>query len=454
MLLLYIGAITTWNFSQPALKWEKKDFTIIKEVFPEDFMWGTATAAHQVEGNNDNNNWHTWEESSDDNGVPRIHNGDKSGLAADHWNRYNDDIQLMKDMGMNAYRFSIEWSKVEPKKGQFDQNAIQHYLDKIDSLQAADLIPMLTFHHFSQPKWFDALGGFQKEENIQYFVNFCELIFAKTSDKVTYYCTINEPNVYVTGAYVQGNFPPGKKDPELAGKVLFNLLMAHTIVYRNLKKKRNGKKAKIGIVKDIFVFEPKNRWNPMDWMVARTVDKAFNESTLRFLKRGIYNFDFPPVSIEKQFAAGRGSYDFVGLNYYSHIVFDFHLDQDKSLEPYMPKDEIKTDMEYTMYPEGLYTAIKRISELNAPIIITENGVADHDDDIRGQYIQEHISAISKALQDGYDVDGYFYWSLFDNFEWAEGYSMKFGLYSLDTMTQERRLREGSKTLKNIIQENY
>ncbi len=453
ILLIYIGAILVWNFSQPAVKWKKEDFKIVSEVFPEDFMWGTATAAHQVEGNNTNNNWYAWEHSLNEDNESTIHNNDKSGKAADHWNRYPEDIQRMQDLGMNAYRFSIEWSKIEPEQGIIDRAAIQHYHDLVDSLNAAGLTPMMTFHHFTQPIWFDDLGGFEKEENISLFVKFCRLVFEEFVDKVDYYCTINEPNVFITGGYVRGDFPPGKKDPQLAGEVLFNLLKAHTLVYRTIKALPGGRDAKVGIVKDIFVFEPRNRFHPGDWLVARTVDKAFNESTLAFLKTGYYNFEFPPVSISKEYRIGKGSYDFAGLNYYSHIIFDFSFDQEKALEPHMPEDEIKTDMEYTMYPEGLYTAIKRIASLGAPIIITENGVADRDDDIRGLYIQEHLSAVSKAMEEGYDIDGYFYWSLMDNFEWAEGYDMKFGLYALDTLSQERSLRKGALTLKNIIQGN-
>lgn len=453
LLLLYIGAILVWNFSQPAVKWKDEKFNIVQEVFPDDFMWGTATAAHQVEGNNDNNNWYAWEHTLNEDQQATIHNNDKSGAAADHWNRYPQDIQLMKDLGMNAYRFSVEWSKIEPERGLINVAAIQHYHDLVDSLLAEGMTPMITLHHFTQPIWFDELGGFEKEENINDFVKFSRRIFEEFRNKVEYYCTINEPNVFVTGGYVRGDFPPGKKDPQLAGEVLFNLLKAHTLVYRTIKALPGGQKVKVGIVKDIFVFEPKNRFNPGDWLVARTVDKAFNESTLSYLKTGVFNFEFPPVSITKKYQYGKGSYDFAGLNYYSHIIFDFSFDQDKALEPYMPEDEIKTDMEYTMYPEGLYTAIKRIATLGAPIIITENGVADHDDDIRGAYIQKHLAAVSQAMKEGYDVDGYFYWSLMDNFEWAEGYEMKFGLYALDTLTQERTLRKGAETLKTIIEGN-
>jgi len=453
LLLLYIGAIIVWNFSQPATKWKNSDFKIVHEAFPDDFLWGTASAAHQVEGGNENNNWYKWEHTLNENNTSTIHNNDKSGKAADHWNRYPDDIKLMKNLGMNAYRFSVEWSKIEPQQGNIDQSALQHYHDLVDSLLAANITPMITFHHFTQPLWFDALGGFEKDDNIELFVKFCRLIYEEFNTKVEYYCTINEPNVFVTGGYVRGDFPPGKKDPQLAGEVLFNLLKAHALVYRTIKTLPGGRDAKVGIVKDIFVFEPRNRFNPADWFVARSVDKAFNESTLHFLKTGNFNFDFPPASMSKQYNIARNSYDFVGLNYYSHIIFDFSFDQEKALEPYMPEDEIKTDMEYTMYPEGLHTAIKRIATLGAPIIITENGVADHDDDIRGEYIHKHLSAVSKAMEDGYDVDGYFYWSLTDNFEWAEGYDMKFGLYALDTLTQERTLRKGAETLKTIIQGN-
>ena len=167
-------------------------------VFLNQFAWGTATAAHQVEGNNTNNNWYDWENQFDENNKPRIHNGDKSGLAADHWNRYPDDIKLMRNLGVNHYRFSIEWSRIEPENGKFDQKAIQHYRDLCDSLIKNNITPVVTLHHFTHPIWFEDIGAFEKKENIDHFIEFSEFVFNGLKDLVPLWCTINEPSVYVS----------------------------------------------------------------------------------------------------------------------------------------------------------------------------------------------------------------------------------------------------------------
>ena len=306
-------------------------------------------------------------------------------------------------------------------------------------------VPYVTLHHFTNPTWFDELGSFEKEKNIDFFINFCELVFNRYSDKVSNWCTINEPEVYSVMGYFSGIFPPGKKDAQLSAEVQKNLLIAHTRVYHKLKSLPNGKKCKIGIVKNVMQFDPSRRWHLLDWLACRITDTVYNKMSLSYLKYGKIKINIPFfINIDYTNKDAVGATDFFGLNYYSHVHLKFQFDKHEFFTNTYPENDIMTDMPYTIYPEGLYRAIRRVKSINKPIIITENGIADSKDDRRGLFIKRYIYAVNKAIEDDIDVRGYFYWSLMDNFEWAEGYDMKFGLYEVDFKTQERKLREGSK----------
>ena len=414
-------------------------------------MWGTATAAHQVEGNNTNNNWYAWEHQKDSNGKSRIHNNDKSGIAANHWNLYRDDISLMNDLGVGYYRFSVEWSKIEPESGIINEEALEHYRDVCIALIDSGLTPVITLHHFSHPIWFEELGAFEKEENIEYYIRFSELVFNKLSDIVPIWCTINEPAVYVTQGYFNGVFPPGKKDPLLAGYVMRNLLNAHVQVYQHLKSLPNGENVQIGLVKNITQLDPLRRWHILDWYFSGILNDVFTNSTLNLFTKGEFDFYLPAMAnISYKNYDAINSLDFIGLNYYSrwHVKGQLNLAEPFTFE--LRPQDIQTDMPYAIYPEGFYKAVKTIAKLNVPIIITENGIADDKDDRRSLFIKRYLYALFKTIEEGYDVRGYFYWSLMDNFEWAEGYMMKFGLYDVDFNTQKRTLRSGSQSFVDIV----
>ncbi len=232
---LYLFMIMYFNYKYPEIRWDWDTIQTDKVEFPEKFIWGTATAAHQVEGNC-LNNWSVFEKGSKSNGEPNIKDRQQSGLACDHWNRYPEDISLIKELGLSHYRFSVEWSKIQPEHDVFDEHVLSHYSKMIDTLIENDITPVLTLHHFTHPIWFDKMGAFEKEENIQIFISFCERVFKEYSSKVSYWCTINEPGVVATQGYFSGMFPPGKKDSQLSAVVLKNLLDAHVKVYHALKK--------------------------------------------------------------------------------------------------------------------------------------------------------------------------------------------------------------------------
>ena len=451
LLVAWIIPVIYFTNSEPEIQWDWKTIEQEEIYFPRNFAWGTATAAHQVEGNNTGNNWYQWELAVDENGNSRIHNGQRSGLAADHWNRYPEDIRLMKELGLSHYRFSVEWSRIEPELGEIDEQALNHYRKICQELITAGITPVVTLHHFSHPAWFEELGSFEKDVNIQYFINFSEIVFNTLNDLVPIWCTINEPAVFVSQGYFNGVFPPGKKNPQLAGVVMQNLLNTHVRVYRHLKTLPGGDKVQIGLVKNIFQFDPVRRWHILDWFFSKILNNIFTNDPIHFLNSGKFSFYLPgmaKISIENSDAAG--SLDFIGLNYYSRFHVKGQLNPQEPFIFETRQQDVQTDMPYSIYPEGFYRALHTISQLDRPIYVTENGIADDDDDQRAMFIRRYLYAMHRAIHDGLDIRGYFYWTLMDNFEWSEGYRMKFGLYDVDFTTQERTLREGSKTFQDMV----
>ncbi len=442
------------HYRFPETYWNWDEIDVKETKFPKKFMWGTATAAHQVEGNCNNNNWFEWENSKDDLGNPRIKDNQRSGKACDHWNRYEEDIKMILELGVSHYRFSIEWSKVEPKKGYFDRKVINHYSNVIDKLLENNITPVITLHHFTNPTWFDNLGGFEREQNISIFVQFCEKIFDEYSSRVNLWCTINEPEVYSMMGYFVGVFPPGQKNPNQAVNVLKNLLVAHTAVYTKLKSLKNGEKSKIGIVKNVMQFDPYRRWNLLDWIVCILTNNIYNGIALSYLKTGKINIRIPffiNINYSNPLAAKKT--DFFGLNYYSHSHLRFKANINEFFENKFFAKDTMTDMPYVIYPEGLYRAIKDVESIGKPIIITENGIADAKDDRRALFIERYLYSVYRAIREGTNIKGYFYWSLMDNFEWAEGYDMKFGLYEVNFKNQKRKLRNGSEKFIEVIKKS-
>ncbi len=456
LLVGFLGSLLLllrWNrrYPEPRLDWTKVDTEVVR--FPKGFLWGVATSAHQVEGGCDNNNWSQWEKQSAPDGTPRISGGQNSGAACDHWNLFLEDLDLIRQTGAGAYRFSLEWSKIEPRPGRFDQAALDHYHQVLDALNDRGIVPMATLHHFTHPLWFERLGAFEKEENIPHFVRFCERVFSEYQGSVRLWCTVNEPAVFATMGYLMGIFPPGRRDPGQAAHVLRNLLLAHAKAYHALKHLPGGESASIGAVKNIFQLDPHRRWYLPDWLLARVGDAFYNEAALHYLRTGTFKFSLPGVlKLQTMELEVMGSLDFIGLNYYSHVNVKLLLNPRNPVSYAARPGDTMTDMPYAIYPEGFKRALHRVSTLGVPIYVTENGIADSRDDRRAQFIRRYLYSMYRAMEDGCDVRGYFYWTLMDNFEWAEGYDMKFGLFHTDFVTQKRTLRRGSRELSRIIRE--
>ena len=339
-----------------------------------------------------------------------------------------------------------------PKPMIFDTLALLHYSDLIDSLLYNNIEPNITLHHFEEPLWFLDLGGFEKEENINYFLAFSEKVLRSYGNKVSYWTTFNEPNVFINEGYYAGYFPPGKKDARIAGTVLANILKAHIKTYKIAKDIVNNSDFKIGIVMSIFLFEPSNRINLIDWIGTYLADYSFNKTILHFFKTGKYKYLVLPYGKPVKFLDlnASNSLDFIGINYYSHLAVNMNLlNPIESLQP-VKGEEIAEMGRYTIYPDGIYDAIKMVSNLDLPIYITENGIGDSKDTHRKAFIKRSLFAISEAIKNGFNIKGFYYWSLIDNFEWCLGYSQKFGLYEVNMETQERSLREGSKAFQNTV----
>lgn len=388
-------------------------------MFPEKFLFGTSTAAHQVEGDNKWNDWWYYEQIGK---LPY-----KSGKACNHWELYREDIELMAELGYNAYRFSIEWSRLFPEEGKFNEDAFNRYREIIELLLEKGITPNATLHHFTSPRWFMEKGGFLKEENLKYWEQYVDKA-AELLKGVKLVATFNEPLVYVTMGYLTAYWPPFIKSPFKSFRVAANLLKAHSIAYELL----HGK-FKVGIVKHIRVMLPERKG---DEKAARKADNLFNWYFLDAIWSGKYRGAFKTYSVPESDA------DFIGVNYYTASTVRRSLNPLKMF--FEAKDaeigERRTQMGWSVYPEGIYLALKRASEYGRPLYVTENGIATLDDEWRKEFIIEHLRQVLRAIEDGIDVRGYFYWSLMDNYEWREGFEPRFGLIEVDFETFERRPR--------------
>lgn len=440
-----------FDHKHPELRWDWAAADQVPLAFPGDFIWGVATAAHQVEGDSDNNNWSRWETRTNDRGEPTIAGGQRCGRACDHWNRYREDIELARALGVRGYRISLAWDKLEPQPGVYDQSAIDHYHEVLDAMHAAGMDPMVTLHHFTHPLWFEDMGSFEKADNLHHLVRFAERMFREYASKVSLWCTINEPAVFATQGWFGGIFPPGKRKPQLTAEVIANLVSAHARMYNAMKALPGGEVARIGLVKNMFQFDPLRRASPLDWAIARVLDRVFNGAIMDSLRTGRFTIRVPGlIWLDRDIADAPHSLDFCGLNYYSHFHVQFRANPAEPFTMVQREEDVQTDMPYPIYAEGFYRALQSIGTLGRPVYVTENGIADERDDRRALFIRRYLYALYRAMSDGVDVRGFYYWTLMDNFEWAEGYDMKFGLYAMDPDTLVRKLRDGARAFVDIV----
>ncbi len=414
--------------------------------FPRGFLWGCATASHQVEGQNKNNNWWAWEQR-----PGRIMHGQKSGLACDWWGgRWREDFDRAVETHQNAHRLSVEWSRIQPAPDRWDEAALDNYREMLQGLVERNLTPMVTLHHFSDPLWLSERGGWEAPEVADLFNRYVEKTVEALGEYVNLWVTINEPNVLLASGYFMGVFPPGKQDFGLALKVAENLTRAHAMAYQTIH--RLQVQARVGIALNYRSFTPAKAWSPLDRWTAGMQGLLFNEMFPGAFQTGRLR---SPAWF-KRIPQAKGTQDFLGINYYSRDLIAFNLLKPGDLFArrfYPATDELSSTGFIANVPEGMFEALKWGQKFNLPILITENGVEDAEDKLRPRYLIQHLHQVWRAVNFNFQIKGYFHWTLVDNFEWERGWTQRFGLWELDVDTQARRKRPSADLYAEICREN-
>ncbi len=403
---------------------------------PHGFLLGAATSAYQIEGGN-HNDWTAWEKGRYPDGKPHVVDGTSAARAADSWNLWRADISALQLLGANVYRMGIEWSRLEPTEGAWDQAAAARYREMFAALRAAHIAPMVTLYHFTLPTWVAARGGWEWDGAPAALAAFAGRAAAAFGDLVDWWCTINEPNVLVAKSYLAAQWPPGVRDPRRAALVLAALMRAHGLMTQALRAgdrvdaDGDGHATRIGIAQNLRIFDPYSA-NPIDGLVAGAADGFYDEAFLDAVTLGRVRVVLPKViDIDEPFPALAGSFDYLGINYYTRDLVVGELRGPNVYTPAAVADHPRNDLGWEVYPEGLYRLLRRYANRGWPLIVTENGVADGRDALRADFLRSHIYALDRARADGVDVRGYIYWSLIDNFEWSHGARGHFGLYGID-----------------------
>ncbi len=429
------------------------------------FLWGAATSSHQIEGDNKFNDWWHFEKQG------KIDKKQVSGKATDHWNRYKEDLRLAEELKLNTYRFSIEWSRLEPQEGQWDKYALEWYMELVQECERRKLLPMLTLHHFTFPKWISDNGGLTNKDNVHFFERYVKKVVKVLGSHVPLWCTINEPLVLVIGQYLGGIMPPAENNPKVLSLALRNFLKCHVAAYRAIHNHTERRKGawrshplQVGIAHNMVDFMASKQWHPMERLLSKVFWKFYNQSFLDAVTGGPQDFGImgltPQVKPVRE-ALGKRTVDFIGINYYMRGELKWRPKADHyERVPGIPVGisfssplEDKSDMGWGIHPEGLSRMLNFVQHYGLPIYITENGIADAEDKYRRNYILEHLLTVSRAIKKGADIRGYYYWSLLDNFEWIKGYDPRFGLVSIDYSTFERKIRPSAKIYRDLIQQH-
>jgi beta-glucosidase len=419
--------------------------------FPQGFLWGVSTAAHQVEGGNENNQWSTWEAAG------RIRSGEQSGLACNWWKNAERDFDLARDMGLNALRLSVEWSRIEPQPGQWNIEALQRYRQMLQGLQQRGIRPIVCLHHFTHPKWFEQQGAFLGPGAVELFERLARSVVAELGDLCCHWVTFNEPNVFAALGYVLGEFPPGRRGEVATSlRVVNAMAKCHARAYWAIHELQP--EAQVGWAHNYVVFDPANPSFPPDRWIAKLLSRLFNESFLAAIETGRSPFPFNLAN--RDLGNAKGTCDFVGLNVYSRFHVAFSLKHSAQLfgnvfvPEHVPQGDSGIEKPYgEAYPGAIKAAVQRTAKLGKPIYILENGVPDAEDRIRPWLIVNAIQELHRLIEQRNDIRGYFHWTLTDNFEWSEGWKLRFGLVALDPSTQERKLRNSGRIYGAIARAN-
>lgn len=449
LLIFIIFVLAVLYLPLPSPRKKTPEFDVKTLKFPEEFYWGASTSAHQVEGGN-HNSFSMWEIKNagrlareaegkfkdivpDWNAIKAEAQAPAnyvSGDAVDHYHRYEEDIQIMKSLGLTAYRFSLEWSRLEPEKDKFDSRELEHYREVIRSLHAAGIEPFVTLWHRTSPLWVAGQGEWENPETVKDYLKYVDYVTSNLGSDVKYWMTFNEPILHILSGYIEGNLPPEIKSYKRGQVTLANMTRAHQQAYDLIRQKDS--QDQVGSTLAVVLAEgyPNTLIN---YLVAKYIERRANH-------------DFLNDTISKT--------DFIGLQYYSPGYFAvkfggkylFHIEQVNKA-----KSSDITDMGWDIYPAGIYETIKKIySRYRKPILITENGIPDREDKKRAEFIKNHLYWVHQAIAEGIPVGGYFYWSLLDDFEWDKGFWPKFGLIGVDRKTQKRTIRGSARYYGEMI----
>ena len=368
--------------------------------FPDAFSWGTSTSAYQIEGGNTNTDWWRFERAEGTTAV------EVCGDACDSWHRYEEDLDILASLGLNAFRLSVEWARVEPEQGNFSIEALEHYRAVLTACRERDIVPVVTLHHFTLPLWAADQGGFEHPDIAQWMAAYATQVGAALGDLIGIACTINEPNIVAIMGYLLGNFPPQVTSWERFVAVNETMRKCHVTVRDALRE------------------------GPGNFPIGLPLSMQEYEAVPGFEDR-LNSFR---EEMEDKYLLSLGGDDYVGVQCYTKVI----LGPDGVVNE--PGAEL-TDMGYLFWPQSVEYTIRRAAELtNAPIIMTENGIGTADDTQRVRYLTEALKGIRTLLDDGVDLRGYFQWSLLDNFEWSLGYRPKFGIVAVDRTTFARTLK--------------
>jgi beta-glucosidase len=400
-----------------------------KEIleFPRGFLWGTSTSAYQVEGGI-RNNWSVWEQSEER--LKQLKRAELDpddyicGQAVDFYHKYREDLDRAAELGTGAFRFSLEWARLQPERDTWDTEAFNYYRDLMRECRQRGLKTVVTLWHWTEPVWFSREGGWSNKQAVDFFMEYVSTVLNELGGSVDYWVTLNEPMIYLGHTYITGQFPPGKRKLLRYFRAKRNLVEAHKQSYDIIHK--HFPKSQVGFTNITNFFEPARKWCPVEIFISKLVSYVTNSSFLNKVRRHM---------------------DYVGVDYYFHDRIVWYPPFKKNL------NKKTTDMGWEIYPEGIYHVLMDLSKYGKPIYVMENGLADESDRHRADFIREHLAYVYAAIADGADVRGYFYWSLLDNFEWDKGWYPKFGLYEVNLETMARKPRPSVDVYKDICQNN-
>lgn len=397
-----------------------------------DLRLGVATAAVQIEGGDRANSWYDWSM------IPgRIKDGSTPLRSTGHWERWREDTALMSQLGLETYRMGIEWSRVEPRPGELDREALARYREELEAVRAAGIEPMVTLHHFSHPSWFEAMGAWEHDRAVDTWLRFVRVVVAELHDVVTDWCTINEPNVYAVGGYLFGNFPPGRTNAWLAlRKVLRHMAIAHCRAYHLIHE--IAPQARVGFAHHVRPFAPFASGNPVHRAMARVNAHLFQDVLTDAMLGGCFGIE---LGGQPDDVTPGAHHDYVGINYYTRSAVTGISDN-------RFEDVPVNDLDWEIYPQGLLEVVAPIVQrYPGPIWVTENGTCDNDDAFRARYLHEHLATM---VTSGLPFERYYHWCFVDNWEWDVGEVPRFGLVHLDWESGDRTVKESGRFYAQII----